>query len=142
MSSKSYKISVIDKDEKEINYPGMCDTVFVKKGELVKIVTTGGGGWGDPLKREPEKVLYDLKCGIISEKSAKENYGVYIFYKNKECFFDFEKTIIMREEMIKKRGKIRMFDRGKNFKEIETLYNVIRPEGWKDSDNEWFVNEK
>ena len=48
----------------------------------------------------------------------------------------------MREEKTKKRGKIRMFDRGKNFKEIETLYNVIRPEGWKENESEWFVNEK
>ena len=38
----------------------MSDTVTVKAGAVVRIVTTGGGGWGDPLKREVDKVVYDV----------------------------------------------------------------------------------
>ena len=39
----------------------MSDTVTVKAGSVVRIVTTGGGGWGDPLRREVDKVVYDVR---------------------------------------------------------------------------------
>ena len=36
---------------------------------------SGGGGYGDPKQRSPEKVAYDVKNGVVSLKSAKEDYG-------------------------------------------------------------------
>jgi N-methylhydantoinase B len=39
-------------------------------------VTTGGGGWGDPLQRELELVLRDLIEGRVSLASAEADYGV------------------------------------------------------------------
>ena len=44
----------------------MSDTVTVKAGSVVRIVTTGGGGWGDALKREVDRVVYDVQCGLVS----------------------------------------------------------------------------
>ena len=38
----------------------------------------GGGGIGDPLRREPDKVLQDLRDGVISPRAAAEVYGVVI----------------------------------------------------------------
>ena len=38
----------------------------------------GGGGWGDPFKRDPQKVLDDVVDEYVSEKSAKEDYGIVI----------------------------------------------------------------
>lgn len=38
----------------------------------------GGGGWGDPFKRDPEKVLADVRDGYVSLTSAKQAYGVVI----------------------------------------------------------------
>jgi N-methylhydantoinase B len=38
----------------------------------------GGGGWGDPLKRDPEKVLWDVINEYVSIESAKNDYGVVI----------------------------------------------------------------
>ena len=38
----------------------------------------GGGGWGDPFKRDPEKVLADVCNGYVSLASAKQAYGVVI----------------------------------------------------------------
>ena len=40
------------------------------------MVTTGGGGWGDPLQRELELVLRDVVEGRVSLASAKADYGV------------------------------------------------------------------
>ncbi len=44
----------------------------------VRFVTQspGGGGWGDPMERDPERVLRDLRDGIISEATMRDVYGV------------------------------------------------------------------
>jgi 5-oxoprolinase (ATP-hydrolysing) len=52
------------------------DPVVLKKGDVVRVRTAGGGGIGDPLKRPREKVLEDLKAGIISPQHAQTFYGV------------------------------------------------------------------
>ena len=38
----------------------------------------GGGGWGDPFQRDPQLVLADVRNGFVSERSAREDYGVVI----------------------------------------------------------------
>jgi N-methylhydantoinase B len=38
----------------------------------------GGGGWGDPFEREPERVHWDVLEGFVSRDSAKTDYGVCI----------------------------------------------------------------
>jgi N-methylhydantoinase B len=40
------------------------------------IETSGGGGFGDPLEREPERVMADVGEGYVSDGAAKERYGV------------------------------------------------------------------
>ena len=40
--------------------------------------TPGGGGWGDPRQREPERVLRDVRDGIVSVTAAADVYGVVI----------------------------------------------------------------
>ena len=42
------------------------------------MVTCTGGGYGDPLKREPEKVAWDVKNEYISLRQAEEEYGVIV----------------------------------------------------------------
>jgi N-methylhydantoinase B len=41
-------------------------------------VTTGGGGWGDPLEREPDWVQRDVIEGKVSLEAAREDYGVVL----------------------------------------------------------------
>ena len=40
--------------------------------------TPGGGGWGDPYEREPERVLRDVRDGVVSVEAARREYGVVI----------------------------------------------------------------
>ena len=47
-------------------------------GEVLVNNSGGGGGWGDPFKRDPEKVLEDVRNEHVSIKSAREDYGVVI----------------------------------------------------------------
>lgn len=48
------------------------------RGDRVRIVTGGGGGFGDPLERSPEAVLGDVLDGYISVTAALTDYGVVI----------------------------------------------------------------
>ena len=49
---------------------------MVTKGDLIQIVTPGGGGFGDPLDRSIASVLEDVEEGYVSPESARRDYGV------------------------------------------------------------------
>jgi N-methylhydantoinase B len=46
--------------------------------EVLANCSGGGGGWGDPFLRDPEKVLHDVRDGYVSTASARNDYGVEI----------------------------------------------------------------
>ena len=50
----------------------------IQSNEVVSFQTGGGGGYGPPLERDPEKVLFDVINGYVSLKKAREEYGVVI----------------------------------------------------------------
>ena len=53
-------------------------TMAIKKGDVFRHVHPGGGGWGDPLERDPEAVLKDVRNEFISAAKARADYGVVI----------------------------------------------------------------
>jgi N-methylhydantoinase B len=53
-------------------------TMNMKKGDLFRHEVAGAGGWGDPLDRDPELVLKDLRNDFVSERAAREDYGVVL----------------------------------------------------------------
>ncbi|HWI36433.1 MAG TPA: hydantoinase B/oxoprolinase family protein [Burkholderiales bacterium] len=50
----------------------------LNKGDAVTIRAGGGGGFGAPHEREPERVLHDVREGYVSIEAAAEKYGVVI----------------------------------------------------------------
>jgi len=67
----------------------------LKPGDVVTIDAAGGGGFGDPLEREPEMVQTDVIEGYVSAKQAKSEYGVVVKPKTSEI--DWEQTKKIRE---------------------------------------------
>jgi N-methylhydantoinase B len=57
---------------------GLVDGEPVLAGQVVRVVTTGGGGWGDPLEREPDWVQRDVIEGKLSREAARDEYGVVL----------------------------------------------------------------
>jgi N-methylhydantoinase B len=47
-------------------------------GERITNMTGGGGGWGDPLTRDPDRVLADVKSGLVSIGRAAADYGIVV----------------------------------------------------------------
>ncbi|HBV87433.1 MAG TPA: hydantoinase [Desulfosporosinus sp.] len=50
----------------------------LSKGTVLTMVSSGGGGWGDPWQRDPGKVEQDVLDGVISRAKAREDYGVVV----------------------------------------------------------------
>jgi N-methylhydantoinase B len=51
---------------------------YFAPGEVLINNSGGGGGWGDPFKRDPQKVLEDVRNEFVFLESAREDYGVVI----------------------------------------------------------------
>lgn len=54
---------------------GATSTFTLMAGDLVEIRLPGGGGWGDPYRRNRSSVAADVEDGLISPEFARENYG-------------------------------------------------------------------
>lgn len=95
--------------------PAKCEDVAVKTGDLLFFNTWGGGGWGDPLQRDPELVRQDVERGLVSAAGAKR-YGVAL---QEDGGVDEQATKALREALSAKRGKPALFDFGGNIAEIK-----------------------
>ena len=65
------RIQVTGRDR---DIPGKC-VLRVEPGERLIFDTPGGGGFGPPSMREPEKLLQDKLNGLVSEEAAAKDYG-------------------------------------------------------------------
>ena len=98
--------------EREI--PPVGDGVQLKRGDLLRLQTCGGGGWGDPLSRDPVLVQQDVARGFVSVQGALEDYGVVLDPSSLEI--DKAAT----EEQRHQRARARpLFDRGPRFVQAE-----------------------
>lgn len=53
-------------------------TMTMRCGDVFRHEQAGPGGWGDPLEREPARVLRDLRNELVSLEAARHDYGVVI----------------------------------------------------------------
>ena len=70
----------------------------VKNGDVLRSEMPGGGGWGDPLERDPQSVLDDVVAERVSVKRARQVYGVVI---------DAQARQVDLEATQKQRGRLR-----------------------------------
>jgi N-methylhydantoinase B len=62
-------------DERDI---GKFDVVPTRAGDTLTVMTAGGGGFGHPFARAPERVLADVRAGLVSAAAARRDYGVAV----------------------------------------------------------------
>lgn len=68
LQGKEYRPPHITKDE----------GVAMRAGDILRLETPGGGGYGDPLDRPPGLVLQDVRRGYYDRETARREYGVVI----------------------------------------------------------------
>jgi len=97
---------------------GLVDGEPVRAGQVVRVVTTGGGGWGDPLAREPERVRRDVVDGKVSVDAARTEYGVVLAAVDDErggWQVDSPATAALRDQLRAHRSEPPMIDRGPGY---------------------------
>jgi N-methylhydantoinase B len=58
--------------------PGKIADFALRADDVVRMETSGGGGFGDPLKRDPERVRADVEHAYISREQGERRYGVVL----------------------------------------------------------------
>jgi N-methylhydantoinase B len=98
-------------DEHEVD--ALADAEPLRAGTVVRIRTTGGGGWGDPLDRPVDEVLRDIAWRKVSVAGAREDYGVVVL---DDGTADPEATEALRADLRSSRtGDEPFFDRGPGY---------------------------
>jgi len=100
---------------------GLVDGEPLRAGQVMRVVTTGGGGWGDPLAREVELVCRDVNDGKVSLAAAKRDYGVVLKRARGEDEYtvDAAATRAQRAALRKARPrKLPMIDRGPGYERL------------------------
>jgi N-methylhydantoinase B len=73
------KVSIVkDGAEIELSTPGKATGYPLGGGDAVSMRSAGGGGFGDPLDRDPTLVLEDVRAGYVSSARARHGYGVVL----------------------------------------------------------------
>ncbi len=94
----------------------LADAEPVRAGEVIRIRTTGGGGWGDPLERDPEAVLRDVRWGKVSVAAAHVDYGVEFTGAGDGLALDADATAAVRARLRTDRPVgAPFFDRGPGY---------------------------
>src|SRR5690606_27467881 len=101
-------------DGSQVVLGNKVEDVKVEADDVLHFVTWGGGGWGDPLERDPALVAKEIGQGLVTVEGARA-YGVVI---GDDGQVDAAATGALREAMRGERGAIEVFDFGPD---IETL---------------------
>jgi N-methylhydantoinase B len=57
---------------------GKCARYRLERGEVARLVTGTGGGWGDPRQRPVDDVVADVRDGYVSIEQAARDYGIVL----------------------------------------------------------------
>ncbi len=97
--------------------PPLGDGIELRCGDLLRFETCGGGGWGDPLARDPERVRQDVARGFVTARGALDDYGVVL----DPATLELDKNAT-DEARARRPGALPLIDRGPGFEEAEARW--------------------
>ena len=94
------RFSVVRKDGSGQRLPTgkTAGHVALQAGDGFLVEVGGGGGFWDPLERDPEHVLADARSGYVSLDAARRDYGVIIYQQGRRFELDLEATAALRQQ--------------------------------------------
>ncbi len=121
-AGQSFRVTIDPGGPNEREVDALADDAPVAAGEVIRIRTTGGGGWGDPLDRDPAAVARDVWWEKVSVAAARDGYGV-VFAPDADVGpeamvapeVDTAATSSLRAQQRSVRGEPAFFDRGPGF---------------------------
>jgi N-methylhydantoinase B len=86
---------------------------------VFRLETCGGGGWGDPLARDPMRVRDDVARGFVTPRGALEDYGVVL----DAATLSVDKNAT-EEERARRAATPALIDRGPGFERAEAAWQA------------------
>lgn len=114
-AGQSFQVTVDLGGPEEREVDALADNEPVKAGQVIRIRTTGGGGWGDPLQRPYDEVERDLRWGKVSFEGARRDYGLVASGTKDEPVVDTAASDSLRERLRAERPEEPFFDRGPGY---------------------------
>ncbi|HWE82719.1 MAG TPA: hydantoinase B/oxoprolinase family protein [Gaiellaceae bacterium] len=93
-------VAILNPGTAEERNLGKIDVLHLSPGDVVSMRATGGGGYGDPLERDPVRVAVDVEEGLLSPSNAADLYGVVL----EDGRLDEGATTELREQRAAARG--------------------------------------
>jgi N-methylhydantoinase B len=88
-----------------LSTPGKASGIRLRTNDIVVACTAGGGGYGDPLTREPERVAGDVALGFLSRSAGREHYGVVVDGRGA---LDLDATATLRAKLVNRWPRLRV----------------------------------
>jgi len=114
LAGKPFSVTIDPGGPNEREVDALADAEPVQAGEVIRIRTTGGGGWGDPLARDPALVVRDVLWEKVSATSAYDDYGVVLA----DDGYDVLASRTLRAQRVADRGQQPFFDRGAGYERL------------------------
>lgn len=114
-AGRPFQVTIDPGGPNEREMEGLVDDEPIAVGEVIRIRTTGGGGWGDPLDRDPAVVARDVVRGKVSVAGARDDYGVVVIGEDDAIEADEDATADLRARLRDERDEPAFFDRGPGF---------------------------
>jgi len=73
------------------------DVLGMSRGDVIKLASSGGGGYGDPTERDPQQVREDVLYGFVTREQAQDSYGVVFVGPHLEI--DAKQTKARRDQL-------------------------------------------
>jgi len=114
-AGRPFEVTIDPDGPHERAVDALADAEPVSAGEVIRIRTTGGGGWGDPLERDPGLVVRDVVWHKVSPKAALADYGVVLTgsVDADDLGYDADATAVERAG--RTRSREAFFDRGPGY---------------------------
>ena len=106
-------------EEREL--PRLAQGIAVQRGDVVRMESTGGGGWGHPFEREPWRVRQDVRGGFVTAEAARADYGV-VLRDGPDREVDEEATAALRSQ---REGQVAMFHRHGTYRDAEEWWQAM-----------------
>jgi N-methylhydantoinase B len=115
-AGRPFQVTIDPGTDGEHDVDALVDAEFVPAGTVIRIRTTGGGGWGDPLERDPGLVVRDVLWAKVSRTSAAADYGVVVTGPDDDPALDAVATRDLRARLRAQRpADAAFFDRGPGY---------------------------
>jgi N-methylhydantoinase B len=118
-AGRPFQVTIDPGGPRERDVDALADAEPVQAGEVIRIRTTGGGGWGDPYERPADEVLRDVRWGKVSLVGARRSYGVVLDGNGDGLHVDEAATAALRADLRATRAADEdvqpFFDRGPGY---------------------------